>query len=230
MAVPSVDPTPVVKASTVATRRSVPAQPGVGAAPTVPVTTVPVRPLQRQPCRPRSRRQRPHPRQRCRQRPHHRRPHPHDRRPAPEERGTHAVAVHRAGHRLRLGGARMVPGRQVPVAVAVKGVAATTTGVLVRIVARNVTTNGWVSVRACSAEPTSTTSLSFAPGQPNATTTIVPVAGWHVLRRRQRQGGRAHLGDRVSGAHRRGHAADRAHPGARHAHVVRHSRRRYAAP
>ena len=74
------------------------------------------------------------------------------------------------------GGARLVPGRQVPVTLPVlKGVTPSTTGVLVRVVARNVAGSGHLAVRPCSGVATTTTTLSFAPGQPNATTTIVPV-------------------------------------------------------
>lgn len=71
---------------------------------------------------------------------------------------------------------RLVAGRQVSITVnRLANVAPTTTGVLVRVAAKNVTAGGHLALRACNAT-TSTTTLTFAPGQPNIVTTVVPVS------------------------------------------------------
>ena len=71
---------------------------------------------------------------------------------------------------------RLVAGRQVSISVnRLANVAPTTTGVVVRVAAKNVTAGGRLALRACNAT-TSTTTLTFAPGQPNIVTTVVPVS------------------------------------------------------
>jgi hypothetical protein len=71
-------------------------------------------------------------------------------------------------------GAKLVPGRPVTVSLAgVKSVPADAPAVLVRVIARNVRAAGSVSVQACGAAPSAT--LVVGPGQPNATSAVVPV-------------------------------------------------------
>jgi hypothetical protein len=75
------------------------------------------------------------------------------------------------------GGARLLPGRQATISLAgAKGVPVSTTGVLVRIAARNVTASGSLALRSCTSD-TASASFAVAPALANATTVIVPVTG-----------------------------------------------------
>ncbi len=75
-----------------------------------------------------------------------------------------------------LEGRRLAPGRPVSVSVnGLAGVAASTSGVMMRVVVRNISSPGSLTVHACGTSPSSTPTLSYSPDRLGAIVATVPV-------------------------------------------------------
>lgn len=77
---------------------------------------------------------------------------------------------------LETNGSRLAAGTAKTVSTVLPGVPADPTGVLVRVVARNVAAAGAVTVHPCGSSPKGTASLAINPARLNATVVMVPVA------------------------------------------------------